>query len=281
MSEIKPFAFVLMPFHDSFDDIYKLGIKKTCEELGIVAERVDEQFYSENMLERIYRQIENADLIIADMTGKNPNVFYEVGYAHAKGKLCALITQRSEDIPFDLQQHFHVIYDGKIGLLAEELKLRLEWMKEEVEKRKTELLAVSIKAESGNLKATDYIHQGDFKLRVFIKNVSQKRSPEIDNISIIATKSWDLQCNGVECASEPHGEKLKKFHVPPANSRIAPNAISMTEVTFSRMLWSKWGGAEKRDSYSHKGNLTVEVATAEGSLSYEFDLNVEFDEIPF
>ncbi|WP_441256404.1 hypothetical protein AB7Z32_20060 [Bradyrhizobium sp. 482_C4_N1_1] len=90
MTQLKPFAFVLMPFASDFDDIYKVGIKSIADELGIVAERVDEQIFSETMLERIYRQIDAADFIIADMSGRNPNVFYEVGYAHARGKLCTL-----------------------------------------------------------------------------------------------------------------------------------------------------------------------------------------------
>jgi hypothetical protein len=74
------FAFVLMPFDAAFDDAYKLGIKDTAEQLGIRAERVDEQiFHKENILERVYSQIDAADLIIADLTGRNPNVFYETG----------------------------------------------------------------------------------------------------------------------------------------------------------------------------------------------------------
>ena len=101
----KPFAFVLMPFDDAFDDIYKLGIQATATECGVVAERVDEQTFSETILERIYRQIENADFIIADMTRRNPNVFYEVGYAHARGKLCTLLTQSVDDIPFRSEEH--------------------------------------------------------------------------------------------------------------------------------------------------------------------------------
>ena|SRR5215472_7097908 len=64
---------------------------------------VDEQiFHGQGILERIYGQIEATDFIIADMSGQNPNVFYEVGYAHAQNKLCILLTRNASDIPFDL-----------------------------------------------------------------------------------------------------------------------------------------------------------------------------------
>ena len=76
MEDKKPFAFVLMPFSSNFDDIYKIGIKEVASSLDILAERVDEQIYKEEILERIYRQIDIADIIIADMSGQNSNVFY-------------------------------------------------------------------------------------------------------------------------------------------------------------------------------------------------------------
>jgi len=79
----KAFCFILMPFHEDFDDIYRLGIKDACTAAGAYCERVDEQTFHERILDRIYNQIAKADLVIADMTGRNPNVFYEVGYAHA------------------------------------------------------------------------------------------------------------------------------------------------------------------------------------------------------
>jgi hypothetical protein len=78
----KPFGLVLMPFAKSFDDIWKLGIKETCSKAGAYCERIDEQIFHESILERVYNQIAKADFIIAEMTGKNVNVFYEVGYAH-------------------------------------------------------------------------------------------------------------------------------------------------------------------------------------------------------
>lgn len=101
----KPFCFVLMPFEPSFSDVYEIGIKETCTTAGAYCERVDEQIFDGRILDRIYNQISKADFIIADMTGRNANVFYEVGYAHALGKRTILLTQKSDDIPFDLK-HF-------------------------------------------------------------------------------------------------------------------------------------------------------------------------------
>jgi nucleoside 2-deoxyribosyltransferase len=126
----KIFTFVLMPFTSDFDDIYQLGIKATCGELDIYCERVDEQIFQESILDRIYNQIAKADLIIADMSGKNPNVFYEVGYAHALGKNVILLTKEAKDIPFDLEHYPHIIYDNKIVNLKNELKKRLKWFSE-------------------------------------------------------------------------------------------------------------------------------------------------------
>ena len=116
-----------MPFDNDFDDIYKLGIKQSCIDAGAYCERVDEQIFNESILERIYNQISKADIVIADMTGRNSNVFYEVGYAHALGKTTILLTKNSEDIPFDLKHYPHIIYNNKITQLKEELTARVKW----------------------------------------------------------------------------------------------------------------------------------------------------------
>ena len=113
----KPFVFVLMPLDEEFDDIYKFGIKGASEDGGAYAERVDEQIFTEGILERIFNQINKADIIVADMTGRNANVFYEVGYAHALGKIVLLLTQNADDIPFDLKHKQHIVYAGKIKTL--------------------------------------------------------------------------------------------------------------------------------------------------------------------
>ena len=116
-----------MPFDSSFDDIYKFGIKGAAEDSGAYAERIDEQIFSEGILDRVFNQINKADVIVADMTGRNPNVFYEVGYAHALGKIVLLLTQKADDIPFDLKHHHHIVYGGSIDVLKSQLIGRISW----------------------------------------------------------------------------------------------------------------------------------------------------------
>jgi len=122
-----------MPFSEEFDDVYKLGIKPACENVGAYAERVDEQLFKETILQRIYNQIAKADIIVSEMTGRNPNVFYETGYAHALGKNVILLTQKSEDIPFDLKHYPHIVYGGKISDLIPEIEKKVKWAVENPE----------------------------------------------------------------------------------------------------------------------------------------------------
>jgi hypothetical protein len=278
----RPFAFVLMPFSQDYDDIYKFGIKQTCLESDIVAERVDEQQFSETMLERIYRQIENADFIIADMTGKNANVFYEVGFAHAKEKLCILLTQKAGDIPFDLKHHTHVIYDGSAGDLANKLRPWLTWAKVETEKRKSETISVSVRAENASLKKTDWKHLGSCDLVIDLRNRSGRRSPEIEAIYVNLKKTWSASAHGKDLPFESDEKvEMKRFLISPSIRRLSPNAFLQERFTISRDFWTKWSGQQVKDVYTSTGKVRVEVVTSEGTLSYEIPVDASFEEFPF
>jgi hypothetical protein len=71
------------------------------------------------------------------MTGRNANVFYEVGYSHALFKEVILLTQDSNDIPFDLKGHKHIVYNGSITTLKNQLSKRLSAMKDNIIKDST------------------------------------------------------------------------------------------------------------------------------------------------
>lgn len=123
IEEEEDFAFVLMPLAPEFDEIYQQGIKEVWEELGFRCLRSDEDIHTHDiMCHAICQNIQRARFIIADMTGRNPNVFYELGLAHAFGKPAILITQRVEDVPFDLKVILHIDYGGDINKLSRKLQ---------------------------------------------------------------------------------------------------------------------------------------------------------------
>ncbi len=165
-----------------------------------MAERVDEQIYREGILDRIYRQIEVADVVVADMTGKNPNVFYEVGYAHAKGKLTILLTSNADDIPFDLKHRRHVVYGESISTLRERLKQELEWAKTEVENVRNSRIKVSARTTGGDLKKTIQMAHGEVLFTIDLSNDSKRSSSEVDALYFYCTKRWTVQQDGRECA---------------------------------------------------------------------------------
>ncbi len=279
----KPFAFVLMPFETDFADIYKLGIQAAATECGVVAERVDEQTFSETILERIYRQIDNADFIIADMTGRNPNVFYEVGYAHARGKLCTLLTQSADDIPFDLRHHRHIIYNGSIQTLKERLLIEIEWLKKEREKQTTSAFSIELKAPSGDLVKSSYQAEAVVQFVFDIKNKTKRKSPEIEAIYLYTGKNWKFKQGGEDCPSSPSEEKesqIRHFIKSPV-ARLSPGAWGQIKVEGTKTIWTKWSGEEIQEKYTLSGFLGVEIFTSEGAFKEQMDVKVEVEEFPF
>jgi hypothetical protein len=114
-------------FAPAYDDVYELAIKAARDEAGAYAERVDKQIFSGSILDRLFNQISKADLVVADMSERNPNVFYEVGYAHALGKTTILLTRDEADIPFDLKHRPHIVYGDSLSRLKAELARRVRW----------------------------------------------------------------------------------------------------------------------------------------------------------
>lgn len=76
-------AFILMPFTESLNDVYDFLIKGALVEAGYQVKRADDIKSQSNILEDIVKGIIESDLIVADLTDSNANVYYELGIAHA------------------------------------------------------------------------------------------------------------------------------------------------------------------------------------------------------
>jgi hypothetical protein len=104
-------CFVLMPFQEGLSAVYEHGIKPMVESLGLECRRADEMYSTQGILGDIWTSIQRAELIIADLTGKNPNVMYELGLSHALWKRVILLAQNRDDVPFDLRAWRVIWYD--------------------------------------------------------------------------------------------------------------------------------------------------------------------------
>lgn len=104
--------FVLCPFEEPFNIIYNDHIKPTVEQIqGLTCNRADDIYDNRPIIEDIWKKINEASIIISELTGRNPNVFYETGIAHTVGKEVVLITQYMDDVPFDLKHLRCVVYN--------------------------------------------------------------------------------------------------------------------------------------------------------------------------
>jgi hypothetical protein len=115
----RPKAFVVMQFAEPYDTFYKEVIQKQAEVAGFDVFRIDEKAGPGVIFQDIQREIEQAEVVIAEITPANPNVFYEVGYAHALGKPTILLAQRGAQLPFDIRSFRVVFYNDTIGGKAE------------------------------------------------------------------------------------------------------------------------------------------------------------------
>jgi hypothetical protein len=106
----KDLCFVLMPFREQFFRIYNEHIKPTLEDVGLRVMKADDIFGTTEIMEDIWEHINKARIIVADVTSRNANVFYELGIAHTVGKSVIILTQNKNDVPFDLAHLRYIKY---------------------------------------------------------------------------------------------------------------------------------------------------------------------------
>jgi hypothetical protein len=117
---------VMLPFklQSSFT-----AVKSACDKLGLECKKADDIWENATFIQDIFELIFTSKVVVADFTGKNPNVFYEVGIAHTLGKTVIPITQSFDDVPSDLGHHRALKYltneQGYTDLTTELMK-RLE-----------------------------------------------------------------------------------------------------------------------------------------------------------
>lgn len=109
-SDTKPLVFVAMPFREDMMDHYDYGILRATQRAGFLCERADQAHFTGDILDWIKHRIDACQLLVADISFGNPNVFLEVGYAWGRNKPTILLKRAEEQLPFDAQSQRCLIY---------------------------------------------------------------------------------------------------------------------------------------------------------------------------
>lgn len=114
----RPKAFIVMQFSSPYNEVYSHVIKDVCEEFRLDAIRADEIYGPGIIIKDVIDRIAQSQVVIADISPTNANVYFEVGYALALGKPIILLAQRrtpDAPLPFDLSAFRVLFYDDSIG----------------------------------------------------------------------------------------------------------------------------------------------------------------------
>lgn len=109
---------VAMPFNQKFDVLYRKAIRPAIEKCGLESVRLDEKYFAGSMVGRLMHEISQASMVIGEITDRNPNVMYELGYADALRKAVLLVVHGLHDseVPFDIRDRQYISYSDERDL---------------------------------------------------------------------------------------------------------------------------------------------------------------------
>lgn len=119
-------CFTIMPFGGWFNSYYETVFQPAITATGLTPRRADDLFKPSPIINDIWELTQEAKIILADMTDSNPNVFYELGLAHALSKPAILVTQSMDYVPFDLQNLRTIVYNKDDPAWGQRLSSNIE-----------------------------------------------------------------------------------------------------------------------------------------------------------
>ena len=211
------------------------------------------------------------------MSGQNPNVFCEVGYAHAKGKLCILLTANADDIPFDLKHQRHIVYGNSIVALRRDLEREISWARGEIEKQRTSHVKVTLQPLNGwgDLERTKYIAKAKIAFVIDLENTSDDRAIGIHAITSTRQTQWHLYQDDKRCASTDADENLamrgfrRRHFLQPPLQFLQKGAWAQLKFEARGILASALKGEQIQFEYHVRGISVLRIVTGDGNFDYD------------
>jgi len=289
----KKSAFVLMPFREDLNEVYDFLISESLEQAGYTARRADDIKSQSNILEDIIQNIAHSDLIVADLTGANPNVYYELGIAHALQRKVILMTQEITELPFDLRSYRVIGYDTHFSKMNQAKKQLIEYALEAFEgtlpfgnpvkdyiKSNNEIIqenndsANSLPSELGILDLQVMLEDGFEKLKDIVEEVGAKL---INEVTPQLNSSTDNLNNGSPSAKEKiqivqnMASYLKAYSnfIAPKNQEY-DNVLKSIEISLEQLLNGQFDASDTENNLSEFLNSLSELekSAEEGKLGF-------------
>lgn len=109
-SAAKAHVFVAMPFVQEMEDVFHYGIQNAVNSVGWLCERADLSAFTGDVMHWVRKRIKTASLVIADLTGANPNVYLELGFAWGCGTPAVILAKDVQDLRFDVRGQRCLLY---------------------------------------------------------------------------------------------------------------------------------------------------------------------------
>lgn len=183
------------------DMVLEYIVRPAFEPLGIQAQRADESAGAEMITDRIIQSIMDSDICVADLTGLNPNVLYEIGVRHASSKPCIHIAQEGTHLPFDVTQFNTIFFDVSdvqshrrtLSEIRRHAEAALD-PKRKLSNPVTHALGVAKLLASGDdssqLTANALAEMGEIKRRVSSLEAAAIRQPTVAYGGLSGTTTW-------------------------------------------------------------------------------------------
>jgi len=130
-------VFCVMPFSEKWSDT----VWRSCIEVAVVGARLkpkrgDTTLRTGSLIKNVWNQILESGCAVADLSSPNPNVYYELGMAHALGRDTFVMVQKGVDLPADIKGAHYLEYDlGDLAGAAQQLQSQLEAWRDDVDVR--------------------------------------------------------------------------------------------------------------------------------------------------
>lgn len=218
-------CYVIMPFsktktctEDEWTDIFEAVIKPAVEGAGLGYGCLRSEATTGNIIKKVVNSLYQANVVIADLTDRNPNVFYELGVRHTLKHRTIMIAQRRKDIPSDLHGYASHVYKWKTTIQKGELTKKLRRLLEHIEED----------MDRSDNPVSDFLTERSIRILEFQRDENSRKLraliKELDMVAWVLEKP-SREAAGTEAAEDTDVSVSVRFAMPATDHLIATQYV--------------------------------------------------------